>query len=213
MDREQVVRLLGEAKLVAVVRAPTKEKARRAALAVMEGGFRLVEVTFTVPDAPELIEEMAREAPDGVLVGAGSVTNVSQAKLAIGAGARFVVSPIRQLDLVRVCHQVKIPCILGALTATEIVEAHRAGADQVKVFPAGLVGGPRYLQQVLGPLPGLSLMASGGVTLANFRDYLAAGARTLALQSDLLDPAWVDQGDHHAMVQRAREYLRALGEG
>lgn len=213
MDRDNAVRLMGEARLVAVVRAATTEKARLAARAVIEGGFRLVEITSTVPDAPELIEDLAHEAPAGVLVGVGSVTNAGQARLAIGAGARFVVSPIGQLDLVRVCHQVEIPCILGALTPTEIVEAHRAGADQVKVFPAGLVGGPRYLRQILGPLPGLSLMASGGLTLGNFREYLAAGASSLALQSDLMDPIWVDKGDHDAIVQRAREYVRALGEG
>lgn len=213
MDRANILEVMLDARLVAVVRAGTLAQARRAAQAVMEAGFRLVEITFTVPDAPALIEELAHTAPDGVLVGAGSVTNGDQARLAIGAGARYVVSPIRQLDLVRVCHQVGVPCILGALTATEIVDAHRAGADLVKVFPVGLVGGPRYIRQILGPLPGLSLMASGGVTLANFRDYLAAGARTLALQSDLLSPAWVEQGDHDAIVQRAREYLRALGEG
>lgn len=213
MRRQQVLRVMNEARLVAVVRSSTREKARLAARAVIEGGFRLVEITFTVPDAPELIEEMSREAPDGTIVGAGSVINTDQAKLAIGAGAEFVVSPIRQLDLVRVCHQAGVACVLGALTATEMVEAHRAGADQVKVFPAGLVGGPRYFQQILGPLPGLALMASGGVTLVNFRDFLAAGATTLALQSDLLKPGWVENGDREAIAERAREFLRALDGG
>ncbi|MDO8690487.1 MAG: 2-dehydro-3-deoxyphosphogluconate aldolase, partial [Dehalococcoidia bacterium] len=155
-------------------------------------------------------EEMVGEAPGGTTIGAGSVTNVEQAKLAIGAGAGFVVSPIKQLDLVRVCHQVGVPCILGALTPTEVVEAYRAGADQVKVFPVGLVGGPRYLQQLLGPLPGLPVMASGGINLSNFREYLAAGARSLALGSDLLNPAWMEAGNHEAIIQRAQEYLRAL---
>ncbi|MDP2936617.1 MAG: bifunctional 4-hydroxy-2-oxoglutarate aldolase/2-dehydro-3-deoxy-phosphogluconate aldolase [Dehalococcoidia bacterium] len=210
MDRAYILEAMLDARLVAVVRAGTLAQARRAAQAVMEAGFRLVEITFTVPDAPALIEELAHTAPDGVLVGAGSVTNGDHARLAIGAGARYVVSPIRQLDLVRVCHQVGVPCILGALTATEIVDAHRAGADLVKVFPVGLVGGPRYIRQILGPLPGLSLMASGGVNLSNFQDFLEAGARCLALGSDLLNPTLVKEGDHAAMVRRAREYLRAL---
>lgn len=212
MDRVNILEAMLDARLVAVVRAGTLDQARRAAQAVMEAGFRLVEITFTVPDAPGLIEELAHTAPDGVLVGAGSVTNSDQARLAIGAGARYVVSPIRQLDLVRVCHRVGAPCILGALTATEIVDAHRAGADLVKVFPVGLVGGPSYIRQLLGPLPGLSLMASGGVNLSNFQDFLEAGARCLALGSDLLNPTWVKEGDYSAMFQRAREYLRALGE-
>lgn len=212
MDRQAILRRLEEGRLMAVVRARTQDQARQAARAVVEAGLGLVEITFTVPDAPELIEELAAQAPEGTLVGAGSVTRVEQAQLAIGAGARFVVSPIRQLDLVRVCHQVGAACILGALSPTEVVEAYRAGADQVKVFPVGLVGGPRYLQQLLGPLPGLPLMAAGGVTLENFREYLAAGARSLALGSDLLKPAWLEAGNYQAIGQRAQEYLRALKE-
>lgn len=210
MNREGILRQIDEARLVAVVRARTAHQARQAARAIMETGWRLLEITFTVPDAPELIEEMAGEAPEGTLIGAGSVTRIDQAKLAIGAGARFVVSPIRQLDLVRACHRVGVPCILGALTPTEVVEAHRAGADLIKVFPVGLVGGPRYLQQLSGPLPGLPIMASGGIDLANFREYLEAGARSLALGSDLLKPSWLEEGDYGAVTQRAREYLRAL---
>ena len=205
-----IMQAIAEARLVPAVRARTQDQARRVALALIEAGFRIVEVSLTVPDAPELVEELANGAPEGVLVGVGSVTNAAQARLALGAGARFLVSPIRQLDLVRVCHQVSVPCILGALTATEIVEAHRAGADQIKVFPVGLVGGPRYLQQILGVLHGLSLMASGGVTLANFREYLAAGASTVVLGSDLLNPAWVEAGDWEAIVRRSREYLGEL---
>ncbi|MDO8690899.1 MAG: bifunctional 4-hydroxy-2-oxoglutarate aldolase/2-dehydro-3-deoxy-phosphogluconate aldolase [Dehalococcoidia bacterium] len=211
--REDLARQLLDQRLVAVIRTSTLDQARQAARAVIQGGIRLVEITMNVPDAPELIEELSGQAPKGVLVGAGSVVHAEQAKMAIGAGADFVVSPIRQVNLVRICHQVGVPCILGALTATEIVEAHRAGADQVKVFPVGLVGGPRYLQQILGPLPGLHLMASGGVTLGNFREYLAAGARTLVLGSDLFNPAWIEAGDYSSITRRAREYVQALAEG
>jgi len=200
-------------RLVAAIRASTPSRARRVAWALIDAGIRLVEITLVVPDAPELIEDLVAELPEDVLVGAGSITNPEQARMAIGAGARFVVSPIRQLSLIGVCHGVGVPCILGAMTPTEIVDAHRAGADQIKVFPVGLVGGPRYLQQVMGPLPGLQLMASGGVNLGNFREYLGAGARTVVLGSDLMNPAWVESGDYDAITQRAREYLQALSEG
>lgn len=210
--RAEIATQMGQARLVAVIRAGTLDLARKAAWAVIEGGLRLVEITLTVPDAPELIEELAGQVPGAVLVGAGSVTNPEQARLAIGAGAMFLVSPIRQLNLVGICHQVGLPCILGALTATEIVDAHRAGADQIKVFPVGLVGGPLYLQQIRGPLPGLQIMASGGVNLSNFREYLAAGARTVVLGSDLINPEWIDASDYPAITRRAREYLQALAE-
>lgn len=210
MDIGSTIERLEEDVFVAAVRAGSLDQARRVAWAVIEAGIRVVEITFVVPDAPLLIEELVAKAPQGTIIGAGSITKAEQAKVAIGAGASFIVSPIRELELVRVCHRVRVACVLGALTPTEIVDAFRAGADQIKVFPVGLVGGPRYLQQVLGPLPGLPLMASGGVTLDNFREYMSAGATSLVLGSDMLNPAWIEAGNYESITRRAEEYLAAL---
>jgi 2-dehydro-3-deoxyphosphogluconate aldolase/(4S)-4-hydroxy-2-oxoglutarate aldolase len=210
MNRKALVQAMETHRLVAVVRARTAEQALGAARAAIEGGLHLIEITFTVPDAPVVIEELSREGRADLLVGAGSVTLAEQAKIALGAGARFVVSPIKQTELLRVCHQVGAPCILGALTPTEIVEAYRAGADLVKVFPITLIGGPRFIKELLAPLPGLPLMVSGGVNLDNFQEYLAAGVRSVALGGDLIQPQAMEASDYQTIARRARQYQEAL---
>ena len=145
--------------------------------AAVDGGFRVIEFTLTTPGALELITEFARSSgagDDALIVGAGTVLTVEQARQSVSAGASFLVSPITDAAIVAEAHRLDVPCIPGAFTPAEMVQAQRLGADIIKVFPA-VPGGPAYIEAVLAPLPDLKLFPTAGVTAENFPDFLAAG--------------------------------------
>jgi 2-dehydro-3-deoxyphosphogluconate aldolase / (4S)-4-hydroxy-2-oxoglutarate aldolase len=173
-------------RLVAVIRAERPEDALFAARAMAAAGVRGIEITFTVPNAAASIREAIAALPPTVVVGAGTVLTEEQATDALQAGARFLVSPICDAPLVRIGHAAGALVAIGGLTPTEIVAAARAGADYVKVFPGESLGGPTYIKHLRGPLPDIPLMVTGGVTRANAAAYLAAGAQSVGLGSDLM---------------------------
>lgn len=200
--------------LVAVIRATRPEDALFAARAMAAAGVRGIEITFTVPDAAASIREAVSALPAAVVVGAGTVLTEAQARAALDAGARFLVSPITDAPLVRIGHDAGARVAIGGLTPTEIVAAHRAGADWVKVFPGESLGGPAYITHLRGPLPDIPLMVTGGVTRANAAAYLAAGAQSVGLGSDLAPKHLVQAGDFEALVAHARAVVAAvLGGG
>jgi 2-dehydro-3-deoxyphosphogluconate aldolase / (4S)-4-hydroxy-2-oxoglutarate aldolase len=149
-----------------------------------EAGVKFVEITFTVPQALDVISTLATRSD--LCVGAGTVLSIEQAEAAIGAGAEFVVSPSLELSLVPVCHAANIACFLGAATPTEVLSAARAQADLVKIFPADLLGGVEFVKQMSGPFPEIQFMVSGGVNLANLKGYVQAGVVGICLGSSLL---------------------------
>lgn len=196
------------ARFVPVLRAPSAALAVKAGRALVRGGCRMVEVTFTTPDAPRAIAELVAE---GVVVGAGTVMNPVQAGQAYDAGAAFVVSPHLDpavLAVGQACGRLAIP---GALTPTEILACARDhAAPIVKVFPAASVGGPSYVKLVRDPLPGVSLFPTGGVTLADAPAYLAAGAIAVGAASDLAPRAAIEAGDEAALEAAARRWAAVL---
>lgn len=200
--------LLAAARFVPVIRAPDAELAVRAARALVRGGCRLVEVTFTTPRAEAAI---ARLAADGVTVGAGTVLDAATAARALDAGAAFLVSPHLAPDVLATAQARGVLAIPGALTPTEIVRARQAGSEVVKIFPAESVGGPRYLRLVGDPLPGIRFFPTGGVTLENARDYLAAGAIAVGVASALAPQAAIAAGDEATLEAAARRWAAALG--
>ncbi len=169
-------------------------------------GIRSVEFTFTIPSALDAIEAAA--ATDAV-VGAGTVRDAQQARDAIAAGARFVVSPACVPELVDVCRAGGVPVFLGALTPTEVHEAAAAGATAVKLFPAGL-GGPRYLTDLRGPFPDVDFLPSGGIDDRNAREFLEAGALAVYAGSGLAPPELVAAGDHEEIDRRAHAFVASL---
>jgi 2-dehydro-3-deoxyphosphogluconate aldolase/(4S)-4-hydroxy-2-oxoglutarate aldolase len=197
-------------RLVAVIRADKPEDALFAARAMAEAGVRGIEITFTVPDAARIIRDAARELPESVVVGAGTVMGAAQAREALEAGARFLVSPILFPRLVELGHAENALVAIGGLTPTEIVAAHRAGADWVKVFPGESLGGPAYIKHLRGPLPNIPLMVTGGVTRENAAAYLAAGAQSVGLGSDLAPRNLIRAGDHAGLVAHARSVVAAV---
>jgi 2-dehydro-3-deoxyphosphogluconate aldolase / (4S)-4-hydroxy-2-oxoglutarate aldolase len=197
--RERVERLGA----VAVVRLHSTESAIRVADALHAGGVTALEITVTVPDAFAVIAAIARRFGEEVCVGVGTVLDVETVRGAVAAGARYVVSPVFRPAVIEESHRLGVPAMPGAFTPTEMLTAHDAGADVVKIFPADSFG-PGYLKSVLAPMPFLRLMPTGGVTPENVGDWIAAGAVAVGLGGALVDAKLVAAGDWDAITARAR---------
>jgi 2-dehydro-3-deoxyphosphogluconate aldolase/(4S)-4-hydroxy-2-oxoglutarate aldolase len=210
-SRAETRRELEELGAVAVLRLESAERLRPVVDALIEGGVRAVEVTMTTRGALDALAKHSAALGDSALLGAGTVLDAATARLAIAAGARFVVSPMLSLDVIRTCQRYDVLAIPGAFTPTEIATAWEAGADLVKVFPGGLLG-PGYLRELFGPFPHLRLMPTGGVTLETAADFLAAGAAAVGLGGALLEKAAILKGDHARITERARLLAAAVRE-
>ena len=193
-----------ESGVIAVVRAPEAVRLPAVARALAAGGVGAVEITLTTPGAIATIADLAGdEGLAGCLVGAGTVLDEVAARAVIDAGARFVVSPTLDHAVIRVCRERDVPCMPGAFTPTEILDAWRAGASLVKVFPAAAVG-PGFIRDVLAPLPFLRLVPSGGVTLENAGDWIRAGAAAVSVGGALLREALLGHESAAELTARAR---------
>jgi len=210
MTREEVLQQIRKVALVPVLRATSAELAIKAAAAIEAGGISLLEVTMTVPGAIDVISAVIKSSQGRVVVGAGTVLDPETARACIIAGARFVVSPALNLGTIEVCRRYSIAVIPGALTPTEIVTAWEAGADIVKVFPCGSLGGPKYLAALKGPLPQIELIPTGGVSLSNAADFLAAGACALGVGSDLVDSSALAKGNLDVITENASKYAAVV---
>lgn len=207
--RAELTTRMHQHRLVAVVRSKSADEALATARAVADAGVWFVEITLTVPGALGVIKELA--ARRDLFVGAGTVLSKKEAQQAIAAGARFVVSPTLELDLIPLCHKAGVACVSGAATPTEIRTAARAGADLVKIFPADCLGGASFVRQMLGPLPNVRFMVSGGVNLGNVREYVELGVTGLALSSAFLADL-LAAGGHDRVREQARQFVEAVGK-
>jgi 2-dehydro-3-deoxyphosphogluconate aldolase/(4S)-4-hydroxy-2-oxoglutarate aldolase len=188
--------------VIAVLRAREAKGLTQVARALHEGGVRALEITLTTPGAVASIAELAH-AGDGMVIGAGTVLDDTTARSVLDAGAKFVVSPTLEPDVIRVCRERNVPCISGAFTPTEILTAWRAGAALVKLFPAAAVG-PGFVRDVLAPLPFLRIVPSGGVTLDSVGDWIRSGVAAVSLGSALLG------GPAAELTARARAFVAAV---
>ncbi len=211
MIAEQRLRHMFDARVVGIIRTQNADHALRMARALLDGGFRCVEITMNTPEALSLIETLAREAPTNALIGAGTVMSADQALACIRAGAQFVVSPIAETAIIAPCREAGVVVIPAGLTPTEIVHLWRAGAHVVKVFPINAMGGPEYIRALRGPLPEIPLWVSGAVNPEETPAYLAAGVQLVGLNAHHLPTALIEQGDHAALTEAARTLLRATG--
>lgn len=209
---QAVIEQLRADKLVAVVRARDSSQLVEVARALAAGGIRIIEITFTVPDPPRVLREVHSALGDSILLGAGTILDAETARTAILAGARFIVSPIFDREMIRLARRYNVAVVPGAFTPTEILRAFEAGGDLVKVFPAD-VGGPAYLKAIAGPLPQIPLMATGGVDLTTISDFLRAGAACLGLGSALVDPRVIAEGRFAELTARAEQFVRKVRGG
>jgi len=201
-------RLLDE-KAVAVLRTDDPSVLPPIAEALLEGGVAAIEVTMTVPDALDAIEEVKSTVGDNGIVGVGSVTGAQDVLGAVDAGAEFVVSPVFKREIVDTAHEQGVPAIPGALTPSEIQTAHEAGADVVKVFPASTMG-KGYLGSVKPPLPHLRLCPTGGVSLDDAGEWIEAGAAMVGVGSALLDGVDPAAGEYDQVTANARLLRESL---
>jgi len=198
--------------VIAVVRLPAAADFRALAGALVAGGVSVVEITLTTPGALAAIRDLtARDPVPGAVVGAGTVLDERSAHDVIAAGAGFVVSPTLDAAVMRACREANVPCMPGALTPRELLEASRAGASHVKLFPASLVG-PRYIREVLAPLPFLRLVPSGGVSLDNTGEWIRAGAIAVSVGSALVSPSLVAEQAWDRLTARARAVIECVAE-
>lgn len=195
--------------VVVVVRADDPESVLPGIEAVLKGGCRAVEITFTVPDAVGVIRRVAQAFGDEILLGAGTVMNPSDGVAAADAGAKFLVSPNTNPDVIGMAKRLGVPICPGAVTPTEVVSAWNAGADCVKIFPASALG-PDYIKALRGPLPHIPLMPTGGVSAENAGDYIRAGAFVLGAGSSLFDPKLLAAKNYDEMTARAQAFCEAI---
>jgi 2-dehydro-3-deoxyphosphogluconate aldolase/(4S)-4-hydroxy-2-oxoglutarate aldolase len=192
-------------RLVAEVRTATAIQALGVVDALASAGIATIEISLTIPGANEILSHLATR--HDILVGAGAVLDPRQAAEAISNGARFISSPIFAPDLMPTCRESNIACMLGALTPTEIIQAQRAGAEMVKLFPVEALGGPMYVRALLRQLTHVSLQISGGFTAENMIEYLQLPVRTLALGSLLVPRVLYERGNWQAITNRARAFV------
>jgi 2-dehydro-3-deoxyphosphogluconate aldolase/(4S)-4-hydroxy-2-oxoglutarate aldolase len=195
--------------VIAVVRLDDLSNAVPLTEALVAGGVRAVEFTFTNPAAAGAIAAASDALGSRALIGAGSVLDAETARVAILAGAAFIVTPTISLPVIEICNRYGVATTIGALTPSEILTAWQAGATYVKVFPANL-GGPRYLRDVLGPLPQVKLIPTGGVDVDNAGEFIRAGAVAVALGSNLVDARSVATGDWETITSRAQAIVDAV---
>jgi 2-dehydro-3-deoxyphosphogluconate aldolase/(4S)-4-hydroxy-2-oxoglutarate aldolase len=203
----EVLRRIVASGLVAVVRADSREQAEGIAESCGLGGVAALEITFTVPGATGVIEHLANKFSSQILLGAGTVLDPETARIAILAGAQFVVSPSLNPDTARLCNRYQVPYLPGAATIREVVEAMECGADIVKVFPGEILG-PAFVKAVKGPLPHAQLMPTGGVSLENVSDWIKAGSVALGVGGNLT--AGAKTGDFAAITRLAEQFVEKI---
>ncbi len=185
MNKTQVIEKIRETGIIPVIRTDSAEKAETVIEALIEGGINVLEVTMTIPDAVGLIRRLTSEYKNAVVIGAGTVLDRDAAQKCVEAGAKFIVSPILDLETVLFCNQNEITVMPGALTPTEIYSAWQAGADIVKIFPISAMGGISYLKAVKAVFPQFEFVPTGGINLENAIDYIKAGAFAVGMGSEL----------------------------
>ena len=212
-SKEKALALIREVGLVPIVRTASAEDAFRAAEAILNGGVGIAEITMTVPNAARVMERVAERFGDTVLLGAGTVLDPESCRVALMAGAEFIVTPSLDVRVIELARRYSKTCIPGALTPTEVVTAWQAGADLVKIFPCAPVGGPSYIKALKGPFPQIDFIPTGGVTLENTPEFIKAGAAAVAVGGELVDAKALREGKLDIITANARKFLEAVRLG
>lgn len=206
MSKEHDLARISRTGVVAVIRAPSGEQLVDVAEALLAGGVEVMEVTFTVPQATRVLEQVAGRLGNRILLGAGTVLDPETARIALLSGAEFIVAPTTNLDVIRLCQRYDKLVMPGALTPTEVLTAWEAGADIVKIFPSELTG-PGYLKALKAPLPQVRMMPTGGVNLDTAATFLKAGAYALGIGGSLVEPKALAEKNMGRIESLARQYV------
>lgn len=208
MNKSEILNKLTDCGVVAVVRAETTEKAVKIANACADAGIAGLEITFTVPGAADVIKELSKIYSDGkIILGAGTVLDAETARTAILAGAKFIVSPCLNVDVIKICNTYQIPVMPGCMTITEVITAMNAGADVCKIFPGELFG-PKIIKAFKAPVPQAVLMPTGGVSLDNVEEWIHAGAVAVGVGGSLT--AGAKTGDYKSITTIGKQFVEKV---
>jgi 2-dehydro-3-deoxyphosphogluconate aldolase/(4S)-4-hydroxy-2-oxoglutarate aldolase len=212
MTSKEILAFITEVGIVPVVRVASAESAIKAVEAIYKGGVRAAEITMTVPGAIRALEKVADSFGDKLMLGAGTVLDPETARACMLAGAQFFVTPSLRISTIEICKRYSKVICPGALTPTEVLTAWEAGADVVKVFPCGNVGGAKYIKALKGPFPQIEMIPTGGVNLETTGDFLKAGACAVAVGGELVDGKTIKEGRYDVIEDRARQYLACIAK-
>ena len=210
MTKEAVFSAIRELGLVPVLRTESAESAIRSIEALHRAGLRVAEITMTVPGAVRALEKVADQFGDQVLLGAGTVLDPETARICMLAGAQFFVTPSLKIATIEMAQRYSKVIVPGALTPTEVVAAWEAGADAVKIFPAGAMGGAKYIRALRAPFPHIEMIPTGGVNLETAADFLKAGACAVGVGNELVDAATIRADKYEVFEERARLFIAAV---
>jgi 2-dehydro-3-deoxyphosphogluconate aldolase/(4S)-4-hydroxy-2-oxoglutarate aldolase len=209
MSKNETLSRIQAIGLLAVIRGPSPELTLKMVDALIKGGVTGIEITYTTPNAAEVVKSLDEKFGDGILLGMGTLTKPGQAQEAQAAGARFLVSPHCEPSLAEAMVDTGLPVMIGALTPSEVVQAVSLGSDIIKIFP-GSLGGPGYLKALRGPFPDIKMMPTGGVDINNVAAWFVAGAIAVGAGSALCPTAWAKEGRFDDIINRAREFADAV---
>ena len=212
MERQQILNSLISSGIIAVIRLSEDKKIDYIISALSEGGVKSLEITMTTPNAIDIIKNISKKNKGDFLIGVGSVLDPETANAAIHSGAQFIVSPILNVDIIKMGHRYDKVVIPGAFTPTEIINAWESGGDIVKVFPATVLG-PKYFKDIHGPMPQVKLSPTGGVNINNAADFIKAGAVCLGVGSALIDKKLVENSDWEELSKRAATLVEEVRKG
>jgi 2-dehydro-3-deoxyphosphogluconate aldolase / (4S)-4-hydroxy-2-oxoglutarate aldolase len=212
MTSKEILAFITEVGIVPVIRTSSAESAVLAVDAIYNGGVRAAEITMTVPGAVRALEKVADRFGDRIMLGAGTVLDPETARICMLAGAQFFVTPALRVSTIEMAKRYSKVICPGALTPTEVLTAWEAGADVVKVFPCGNVGGAKYIKALKGPFPQIEMIPTGGVNLETAGDFLKAGACAVAVGGELVDAKTISEGRYDIIEERARQFLAAVAK-
>lgn len=212
MTKQTILSSIIDIGIVPVVRTSSAESAIKAIEAIYEGGIRAAEITMTVPGAVRALEKVADQFGDKIVLGAGTVLDPETARVCMLAGAEFFVTPALKLATIEMARRYSKVVMPGALTPTEVLTAWEAGADIVKVFPCGNVGGAKYIKALKAPFPQIEMVPTGGVNLETAGEFLKAGACAVAVGGELVDAKTIREGRYEVFTERAQKYLAVIAK-
>jgi 2-dehydro-3-deoxyphosphogluconate aldolase/(4S)-4-hydroxy-2-oxoglutarate aldolase len=211
MDKQTTLNKIKSLGLLAVIRGPSPELTVEMVSALIEGGVYGIEITYSTPNAPQVVKTLASKYGDQIVLGMGTLTEIEQAAQALEAGANFLVSPHCEKSLAEAMTGTGLPVMIGALTPTEVMQAYRLGSDVVKIFPGSLVG-PDYIKALRGPFPHIPMMPTGGVNVENVAQWFKAGVFAVGAGSNLCPTAWAKEGRFADITATARAFVEAVNK-
>jgi len=209
LDRKLILKKIQELGLLAVIRGPSEDLTLKMVDALVTGGVTGIEITFTTPNALDVVKALDDEFGERIILGMGTLTQKEQAEAAMVAGAKFLVSPHTEKTMAKAMVATGLPTMMGALTPSEVMQARSYGSDVVKIFP-GSLGGPAYMKSLKGPFPDIPMMPTGGVSSENLKDWFKAGAFAVGAGSNLCPKTLALAGEFDQITEIARGYVDAI---